>query len=256
MNKNLFNLSFGRYSVALSKRIEGREKDEPDSSKILPRQEYERFFENVKRWLLERNEKVERLQLLTFLLTIVKRDIQIDLLSEIYYKEQKNITSFTRECFIPLWYIDGNGVKKKLEPIRKKRIDLSETVTIVIPWKRLKMRDAIINVAKKGFIYDEQNHSPAYYFTDMDLCYVLSGNHHIASGIIQKSGYIEADVYDMTQLFSHVSTEGECWFNAHTNERLAFTGVFNRETYEIVLDFRIAVLYELARMKYSIEQKE
>lgn len=250
MNKKIFNFSFGNYSLTLTKRIGNYRKDETDSSSILPSQEYNRFFEKVGRWMLERHEKDERLHLLNFLLTIVKKDIQFDLLSEIFYKEQKYITDLTRKCFIPLWYVDEKGNEKKLEPIGKKRVNLSETTTIVIPWKLTSMRNAIINIAKNGFKYSKENHSPAYYFTEMDLCYIKSGNHHIASGIIQNSGYVEAVVYDTTLLFHHIATDGGYWLNAHTKKPLAFSDSFNRMTFEKVFDFRIAVLYELARMSW------
>src|SRR5690606_34230042 len=131
-----------------------------------------------------------------FLITIVKRDIQVDLLSEVYYKSEMNITNILRESFLPLKYFDDNGVEKKLKPVGKKQIDLSEVVTIVIPWKQTRMREAIVTIAREGFNYKKykQNYNQNYYFTEMDLCYAVNGNHHIASGIIQKTGFIEADV--------------------------------------------------------------
>lgn len=73
----------------------------------------------------------------------------------------------------------------------------------------------------------------------------------IASGIIQKTGSIEADVYDITEIFNHVKTDGEYWLNVHTNERLKdFNG------YKKVFDFRIAVLFELARMKFQLANSQ
>lgn len=253
MFKKVFEMNFGSYSLVLNKKRRQLEKNEPDCANIPNREEYERFFKRVNQWLLERNEKEEKLQLLTFLLDIVKRDIQMDLLSEIYYKQEENITNLTRKRFIPLWYVDELGNKNNLDPVNKRQVDFSETVTIVIPWKGSRMGNAIIDIAREGFIYDEQEHLPAYYFSEIDLCYVLSGNHHISAGIIQESGYVEADVYDITKLFDHVLTDGECWFNAHTGKRLKFVDVFKRETYMTVFDFRVAVIYELARMKYRVQ---
>lgn len=38
----------------------------------------------------------------------------------------------------------------------KKRVNLSETTTIVIPWKLVSMGNAIINIAKNGFKYKDK----------------------------------------------------------------------------------------------------
>lgn len=156
MNTKILNINFGKYSLTLTKRIGNHLKEQTDDLKILPRQEYDRFFENISQWFIEHNERDEKLQMLNFLLTIVKKDIQIDLLTEIYYKERKYITDLTRKCFIPLWYVDEKGNEKKLEPIGKKRVNLSETTTIVIPWKLVSMGNAIINIAKNGFKYKDK----------------------------------------------------------------------------------------------------
>lgn len=92
MNTKILNINFGKYSLTLTKRIGNHLKEQTDDLKILPRQEYDRFFENISQWFIEHNERDEKLQMLNFLLTIVKKDIQIDLLTEIYYKERKYIT--------------------------------------------------------------------------------------------------------------------------------------------------------------------
>lgn len=250
LKKKLFSFHIGSYSFTLSKNKKDKGEFPPnDYLLIRPKEEYERFFEFVHQWLLERTKKTERLHLLQFLLDVVKRDIQVDLLSEVYYRDEGNITDITRKCFIPLKYVDSHGEVQELESVGKRKVDLEEVVTIVIPWKRARMRDAILHIFDEGFKYDKSNHSPTIYFTEIDLCYAKSGNHHIASGIIQKSGYIEADVYHLEELFHHVYTDGEYWINTHTNERLKWT--IGEE--ERVFDFRIAILFELAKMKYMIE---
>lgn len=47
--------------------------------------------------------------------------------------------------------------------------------------------------------------------------------------------------------FTNVKTDGEYWLNAQTNEKIK---IFNR--YKRVFDFRLAILYELARMRHQI----
>lgn len=246
MTKKLFNFNLGAYSLTLRKKGEAIE-ILTDEQSINPQLEYESFFKRVNQWLLERDEKTEKLELIDFLLTVVKKDIQIDLLSEVYYRSEGAITNLTRACFIPLMYMDESGANQALEPVGRKHVDLAEVVTIVVPWKRGRMRAAIINVAKRGFNYDKDKHFPTLYFAELDLCYAMSGNHHIASGIIQKSGHVVAEEYNIATLFDHVTTDGGHWLNAHTKGRLT-----SSDTYVKVFDFRIAVLYELARMKYQL----
>ncbi|WP_121639678.1 DUF6710 family protein [Virgibacillus sp. Bac330] len=250
MKNNFVNLDIGRYSLFFLKK-EKKQRIIDERILIAPRDEYESFLSLVHGWLGERNELEEKLQLLHFLSSIVKRDIQVDLLSEVYYKEEGKITNLLREAFIPLTYIDSKGERRRLESAGKERVNLDEVVTIAIPWKRPRMRDAIINIAKKGFIFHSNNHMGSY-FKEIDLCYITSGNHSIASGIVQKSGYIEVDSYEIEQLFEHISTDGEYWINAHTNERLTF---WDGGDFIKVVDFRIAVLYEMAKIKHQYQQE-
>lgn len=261
MIKRLFSFNIGAYTLSLDKK-ENTAKGVPNEPTMIyskehderllinPKEEYEKFIVFVHQWLQDRNEETERLQLINFLLNLIKKDIQVDLLSEVYYKNEFEITDLTRECFIPLGYIDENGIAHSLEPFEEKDVDLSKVVTVVIPWKRTRMRDAIINVAKYGFRFDKNNHNSSLYFKEIDLCYAKSGNHHISSGIIQNTGYLEARVYTIEQLFPHVKTDGEYWLNIHTGEKLNL----NNEEVK-VFDFRVAVLYELAKIKYQLLKK-
>lgn len=219
---------------------------------INPQIEYERFVQQVHNCLSENDDDQHKLQIIDFLLNVIKKDIQIDLLSEIYYKCEYEIRHIEDVGLIPLKYLDENGIVHRLEPVGKKQIDLSKVVTVVVPWKRQWMKNAIITIANCGFRYKKEEHNLTWYFKELDLCYAKNGNHHFAAGIIQETGCIEADVYTIEQLFPHVKTDGAYWFNIHTGERLKMN--IKDEDME-VFDFRVAVLYELAKLKYELLKK-
>lgn len=58
------------------------------------------------------------------------------------------------------------------------------------------MKNAIIDIAECAIRYDKKEQDQNYYFSELDLCYSVNGNHHIASGIVNETGYIEAYVSD------------------------------------------------------------
>lgn len=217
---------------------------------FIPHEEYFYFMKQVSQWLLETPKKEERLILLDFVIDMVKRDLQMDLLTEVFYKEEARITNLLRKELIPMIYIDAQNDLHSLESIGEEReINLTNVVTIVIPWKINRMKSAILGVKKEGFSYRPSNHKPSYFFEEIELCYVASGNHSIASGILQKKGKINVDVYSIQPLFENVKVDIEdgnlYWFNLHTDRPLKNVWGGKKE----VFDFRVGVLYELARMK-------
>lgn len=231
-----------------------REKDKLEGKEYVPQEEYYFFMKQLKRWLVETQSKEDKIRLLDFVIDIVKRDLQVDLLTEIFYKEEFKITNLTRSDFIPMDYIHKNGKQFFLQPESENRIvDLNTVVTIVIPLKSRRMKEALLGIKNKGFRYDSTNHSPALYFKELDLCYALQGNHSIASGIFQSTGEIQAKEYSIEPLFQNVRTDGLYWLNVHTNKPLKLS---YRNKGREVFDFRVAVLYELVRKKYHLNKME
>jgi len=180
-----------------------------------------------------------QLIILDFILEVVKEDLKTDLLSHIFYSE----VDFRREinCPFPLYYDNKQGDKLLIIKEENTEVDLTKNCILVLPWRRNRLHDQIINISTNDFIYDKRNHR-AYYFPYISLCYIYNGNHSIASGIVHKKGMIEAEQFDITKLFEHVHTDGQYWYNSHTNEK---TGN--------ITDFRIGIIYEIAKIKYNLE---
>ncbi len=151
------------------------------------------------------------------------------------FREKK--TDIIRNLF-PCGFIDENGARHEFcKEENRRKISLSDNVAVTA-WKIDRLANILPIIYKEGFSPDS-NHK-ANYYTEIDLTAVYNGNHSVSSGIFCKSGYIYADVFDITQLFDHVDTDGWIWINRHTKERLTD-----------VSDIHIAVLYEIARRRWN-----
>lgn len=98
------------------------------------------------------------------------------------------------------------------------------------------LADKISSIRRNGFIRTS-NHM-AYYYTDIDLLTVYNGNHSVSAGQFFKQGSVETKIFDVSLLFDVVDTDGVFWFDASTGKKLCR-----------VADYRIAILYECAKMK-------
>jgi len=211
------------------------------TEEIFPVQEFKHAMSFVGEVLETEKSIKDQIIILDFMLEVVKEDLKTDLLSYIFYSE----VDFGREinCPFPLNYYDEQGNTLSVKEREKTEVDLAENCVLVLPWRRDRLRRQIINLSNNDFFYDKRNHR-AYYFPYVSLCYVYNGNHSIASGTVLKKGKIEAEQYDITKLFPHIYTDGQKWYNSHTGKK---TGN--------VTDFRISIIYEVARTKYQLEKQ-
>ncbi|MGJ0847794.1 DUF6710 family protein [Tissierella praeacuta] len=183
----------------------------------------------------------DKINMLDFFMEMIRKDIQYDLMSKFLYSEMDDVFI---DAPIPITLMSRDPKEKdKAMLVRKdKIIDLSKDSIILLPWDRFRFSNTVKSIYKDKFVYMESNHK-AYYYSDIDLCYVHSGNHSITTGIIKREGIIKAEEYDIKNLFKILTTDGLNWY-------------LNGENYTIeVFDFRIAILYELAKIKHFLEPK-
>ncbi|MEW6048423.1 MAG: DUF6710 family protein, partial [Bacillota bacterium] len=161
---------------------------------------------------------------------VIRNDLKYDLLTKIFYT-RGHLPSWGWLPF-PVVCYDGNGDRMEVfEGEGKKRmVNLADDCVLVLPWDRR-------SVGTKDFEFDKTNHR-AHYFSPLGICYVSNGKHSVAAGVGHKRGYVEAVEHDVSVLFDHVYTDGRYWYSRHSGERLG-----------LVHDFRIGVLFELARQK-------
>lgn len=181
----------------------------------------------------------DKLNMIDFFMEVVKKDIQYDLISKFLYSNMDDI--YIDIPFPSSLMSKDYNVKDKMILVRKdKVIDLAKDTVILLPWDRFRFSNTVRSIYKNGFKYMEDNHK-AFYYSDIDLCYVHSGNHSIATGIIKKEGSIKAEEYDIKGLFNVLTTDGANWY-------------INGEKHLVeVFDFRIAILYEVAKIKYNLK---
>lgn len=214
------------------------------SSKASPTCEFNFAMEFARDMLELESKKEDQIIILDFMLDVVREDLKTDLLSTIFYSKE-HFEKWLLPPF-PCNYYNESGNELEFCPDDKKirRVDLSKDCVLVLPWHRNRMISSIKKVFLNGFKFHKENHL-AYYFSHVGFCYAYNGNHSIASGIVHKKGYIKAKVCDVSKLFKHVYTDGKAWYNSHDKSKL--TDVF---------DFRVGIIYELAKLKYRIETEE
>lgn len=190
-------------------------------------------------FVLEIEEIIEdKINMLDFIMGVVRKDIQYDLMSKFLYSNMEGI--YIDSPFpLSLTSKNINEPDKIILVNENKEVDLSKDTIILLPWERTRFLDTVKYVYKDKFRYIKDNHK-AHYYSDIDLCYVHSGNHSITTGIIKGKGIIKAEEYDIKNMFSILTTDGLNWY-------------LNGEKHTIeVFDFRVAILYEIAKIKYSL----
>lgn len=206
---------------------------------IVPSLEYSHAMDFARQVIERENSVQDKVAILEFMLKVIKEDLKTDLLSHILYSQEYFTRHFNYP--FPFFYSDENGNQRKIKELGTTDIELAVNCVLVLPWHRERLRNQVKNLFRNDFEYDRWNHK-AYYFPYIDLCWAYNGTHSISSGVVYKKGTIEADQYELTELFAHLDTDGKSWYNIHNHEEL----------YDLV-DFRIGIIYSLAKLKYQLE---
>lgn len=204
-----------------------------------PKSEYSFVMEHVNFTLGLEESLEDKINMVNFFMEIIRKDIQYDLMSKFLYSEMDGIYI---DVPFPLTLMskDVNATDKAILINGEKEIDLSRDTVILLPWDRHAFSYTVKSICKNGFKYIRSNHK-AYYYSDIDLAYVYRGNHSIATGAIKRTGKIKAMEYDIKNLFKILTTDGRYWY---VNGEKHLTEVF---------DFRIAALYEMAKLKHVLQ---
>lgn len=210
-----------------------------------PSFEFDNAMDFVRQTLTYEKDKNDQIIILDYILAVVREDLKTDLLTTILYNEES--FSKTINSPLPYNYYDEHGnildTIPKEDNRKKTKVDLSKDCVLVLSWDRDRLRNSIKNIYKNEFEYHGSNHL-SYYFSHIDVCYTYNGTHSISSGIGHKKGFIEAVYCDVSKVFEHLYTDGVSWYNSHNNDRL--TDLF---------DFRIGIIYEIAKLKYKMIEK-
>ena len=182
----------------------------------------------------------------SFAMSLIRNDLKFDFVADTFYSDEIDIPRLINGVF-PVIVKDKNGEYFFPEGGKKKEIvelNLSEIDVICFPRSDEKLRRAFSLYWKKEFAHEEQVY---YYYPQIDFCITTGDGHHSTSlAIARKKGSINATVVDMTPLFENIYTDGTYWYSKYDNKKL-------KGNSEEVQDFRIAVLFELARRKHFNE---
>lgn len=179
-----------------------------------------------------------QLEILNYILNIIKEDLKTDLLTTVFYQGQ-HFEKSIRFPFPSLYY-DEHGNELLLELSEEtKTINLEKDSVMVLAWNKDRMGSSLKTLSRRDFEFDKLNHF-AYYYSGVDICYINNGKHSISAGLIYKKGFIEANIYNIQPLFLHVDTDGENWFSKHDRRKLGN-----------LFDFRIGVIYEVSRLIHN-----
>lgn len=207
---------------------------------ILANQEYINAIQFTQNAISKTNEIKEKIDILEYVISTVKIDLQTDLLAKVIYKGW-DLMRISHP--FPPYYYDEQGKELCIFKNRqdKIKINLATDCILVLPWDLKRYVPAALYFKQQQFKYHKDNHYSIYY-EYIDLCYIHNGIHSSSAGVTYKKGNILADIYSTKDLFAHVYTDGVHWYNEHNNQQITK-----------VWDFRTAVIYELCRMKFNLE---
>ncbi|WP_316335396.1 DUF6710 family protein [Clostridium sp.] len=202
-------------------------------------------FDNAISWakdIIDNESKENAIIMLDYMMETIRNDLKYSFLTEIIYSPRFQTLNITRKTFIPEFYVDEKGNKVNVTNRLNKKINLRNDTIIVVPYRRERKRNAIVYLKNNIFKYMEDNHMGKYYEL-VDITYIYNGIHSISSGVeLGKDNDITVkEVVNIVELFPNIHTDGIEWINSHSNKSI----------YEVI-DFRIAILFELARLKYNI----
>ncbi|HDR4873404.1 TPA: hypothetical protein QCR24_004278 [Bacillus cereus] len=224
------------------KNILCKEKNSPNLEPT-PEQRFLYTMEIAHIWLEKENDSLQKKILLNYMMDVIRKDFKTSVITTIFYREE-HFKDYNRQIFFPMSYYNENGKELKIhDPSNKEsiNINLQDECVIPIPWNRKRMKDAVKEIYKRDFIFDPYNHESTYY-TPIDVCHIESGNHSIAAGIGHMKGEIMSKKIDISKAFPHLLSDGAYWYNVHTKEKLY-----------PVFDYRVAILFELAKLKNTIK---
>lgn len=121
-----------------------------------------------------------------------------------------------------------------------KRVNLKEYNVITRPWRIQKLAGAISSVFLYGF-RQEMNLYDGTLYPELKLAIIGNGRHHTTAARMKGTASADLTVISLQPVFDQLSTDGAYWY-------------FPNRAKSRVDEYRIAVLYELARKKYDLCQ--
>lgn len=125
------------------------------------------------------------------------------------------------------------------EPMHRTLTDYN---VICLPWKASKITNAAFEVFTHGFLPEKGFYNVVLY-PEIRLAVVINGKHHMAVASTMGKASARCITIHLTELFPVIQTDGAYWYRDDI-------GAFE------VADYRLALLYELARKREKLNEAE
>lgn len=122
--------------------------------------------------------------------------------------------------------------------VGKENLSLSALNVVIDTYDFDKLKGAIPSVNMRGFRQEMNNYTGTLY-PEIKLAVIENGRHHLAVAVTQNAGSAKLQICSLEKLFPTLRTDGAYWYSSNSAP-------------DEVYDYRIAVLYELARMKHEL----
>lgn len=181
---------------------------------------------NVEGLLEDAELDVERTDILNYIISVIGREIAYNVAARPIYD---NDNPFDSNYLLP----------ECEESILCEGTYSLENVTVVSKTNNLrKLRCVIPEVFRQGFRQEKRGRmdTEGILYKEINLFVVSEGKHHLSAAMVKNSGSAHMRICSLEKMFSRWKTDGAYWYRGDTK-------------YQPVFDCRMAILYELARMK-------
>ena len=180
---------------------------------------------------------------------LLGRDLQTRHLTQLLFEEEETSLSPRRLCPETVLFskrdlllATGKTFEDFQVPAKSTReIHLGRDLVLPWPWHRIRLINSISRIGK-GRVWgsweqDFNNHGVVLWLP-LGIAWVDSGNHSIATGIIQCSGKVKPDyVYDISEIYDYVHCNGKDFISIQNNEIIAPVG-----------NVEFAAIFEIGRL--------
>lgn len=116
--------------------------------------------------------------------------------------------------------------------------------TYVSMWDLSRFNRVVSKIKKNNFKEDKNNHW-SYYYKELDWLHVYNGKHSATLGSLHDNSYVTAEIVSISSMFGKVFTNGGQWYITNNGSDMYLE--------DPVIDFRVALLFELSYRKYQLE---
>lgn len=189
------------------------------------RQCFDKTISTVQQLLDMVNSDIERAEILDYAVNVIGRELAYSVAAELLHF---GTTPEEREFYIP---------PESAKRIANENCSLSGVNIISDTYDLDKLRKAVPQVYLNGFHQELSNYTGTYY-PEINLVVVENGRHHLSAAAVKNIGSAKLNIYSLKPAFPRMKTDGAYWYT----DDVAPLPVY---------DYRVAVLYELARIKDS-----